>query len=76
MQEHFFCHLEENPAAMVFGWFGYGMGASADQEKKLPYRPSATPDAYWQRCAIVFTFNHSQSVLIVHIDPKANAACG
>ena len=34
--QHFFSALP--PQAIAFGWLGYGMGASADREKKLPYR--------------------------------------
>ena len=52
LQEHFFSSLSQDPSSMAFGWFGYGMGAFADGDIALPYRPSRIPDAYWQRSAL------------------------
>lgn len=71
LQEHFFSGLSENPDAIAFGWLGYGMGACADEEKILPYRPSSTPDAYWQRCAVVIQINHRNDEGIVQINRAA-----
>jgi para-aminobenzoate synthetase component 1 len=58
LQTCFFSRIEEDPGEMAFGWFGYGMAASADKEKALPYRPSVTADAFWQRCALVVIVDH------------------
>lgn len=58
LQTYFFHPLAEDPQAFAFGWFGYGMGAYADQDKKMPYRLSTMPDAYWQHCALVIIVDH------------------
>ena len=70
LQQHFFNKLPDN-SSMAFGWLGYGMGASADKERKLPYRPSTTPDAYWQRCAVVLRFDHLSRKASVTVDLSA-----
>jgi para-aminobenzoate synthetase component 1 len=61
LQNHFFAQLAQDPHSMAFGWFGYGMGAFADLNKALPYRASSTPDAYWQRCAIILNQHMQQA---------------
>lgn len=66
LQEDFFLPLSLNPNAIAFGWFGYGMGAFADPDKILPYRPSSFPDAFWQRCAVVLEMNKATGQ--VHIE--------
>lgn len=68
LQEHFFQRLADDPQAMAFGWFGYGMGAFADQDKALPYRPSSLPDAFWQRCALVLERENSTGTTRVQIN--------
>lgn len=68
LQHHFFDPLEAKGEAMAFGWLGYGMGAFADKERSLPYRPSDIPDAYWQRCAVVFRFDHSLNEACMTVD--------
>lgn len=52
---------------MAFGFFGYEMGSFSDQTKQLPYLPSITPDAYWQRCAIVLKLDHTNETAHIHI---------
>lgn len=41
------------------GFFGYEMGAYSDNEQKIPYFSAKTPEAYWQRCAVVLSIDHS-----------------
>lgn len=72
LQDLFFKSLEEDPAAMAFGWFGYGMGAYADKDKILPYRSSSIPDAYWQRCALILDVDCSTFKAKIQIDTSAN----
>lgn len=71
LQEHFFKFLEEDPKAMAFGWFGYGMGAYADEDKILPYRTSSIPDAYWQRCALKMEINCRTLEANIQVDMSA-----
>lgn len=71
LQQHFFNKLPDDNSSMAFGWLGYGMGASADKERKLPYRPSTLPDAYWQRCAVVLRFDHKLKQASVTVDLSA-----
>lgn len=71
LQEHFFLPLATDPTAVAFGWFGYGMGAFADQDKILPYRPSSLPDAFWQRCAVVLDMNKATGQVGVQISLAA-----
>jgi para-aminobenzoate synthetase component 1 len=71
LQDHFFASLAEDPDALAFGWFGYGMGAFADPDKPLPYHPSSTPDAYWQRCAVVLSVDQKTSQAVVQVDFSA-----
>jgi len=59
LQRCFFSKLADDYSEMAFGWFGYGMAASADGDKVLPYRSSLTADAFWQRCALVVVVDHS-----------------
>ncbi|MFI0434791.1 MAG: anthranilate synthase component I family protein [Parachlamydiaceae bacterium] len=68
LQDQFFNRLMEDPNATAFGWFGYGMGASADEDHPLPYRPSSLPDAFWQRCAIVLERDHQSGQTIAQIN--------
>lgn len=68
LQNHFFDSLAADSASMTFGWFGYGMGAFADKEREMPYRPSSTPDAYWQRCAAVLIFDHRLNCAFANLD--------
>ncbi len=67
LHTHFFSALAHDPHAFAFGWLGYGMGAYADFDKKLPYRPSAIPDAYWQRCALVVIVDHASHQATIQI---------
>ncbi len=76
LQDYFFSALSKDPESMAFGWFGYGMGAEADEEKILPYRPSSTPDAYWQRCAVVIQVDQQMESAIVNIDRAAAKLAG
>ena len=76
LQEHFFSSLSKDPESMAFGWLGYGMGACADEGKILPYRPSSTPDAYWQRCAVVIHADHQKQGVTVSIDHAAAELAG
>ena len=71
LQDHFFASLANDHDAVAFGWFGYGMGAFTDQDKCLPYRPSSTPDAYWQRSAIVLNVDQKTEEAIVQVDLSA-----
>ncbi len=79
LEKHFFRPLAQDPDAVAFGWFGYGMGAYADLDRLLPYRSSAEPDAYWQRCAIQLVINwqnkqvsiRSEELTIELIQPEA-----
>ncbi len=47
------------------------MGAFADPDKLLLYRPSALPDAYWQRCAVVLSLDHRTEQAAVQINALA-----
>lgn len=71
LQDYFFSSLAKDPDAMAFGWLGYGMGAFADPDKPLLYRPSALPDAYWQRCAVVLSLDHLTGQAAVQINAFA-----
>ncbi len=71
LQNHFFVQLAQHLHSMAFGWFGYGMGAFADLNKTLPYRPSSTPDAYWQRCAVVLRENQQTQQVDIQVDLSA-----
>lgn len=68
LQDSFFKPLAQDSASIAFGWFGYGMGTFADQDKRLPYRFSSLPDAFWQRCAIVLDTNPKNGECIVQIN--------
>jgi para-aminobenzoate synthetase component 1 len=68
LQEHFFHPLAADAKAMAFGWFGYGMGAFADQDKTLPYRPSSVPDAFWQRCAVVLEMDKTTGLASAQVN--------
>ena len=68
LQEQFFGSSVEDPDSMAFGWLGYGLGACADGEQMLPYRSSSTPDAYWQRCSVVLTFDHKKNLAEVRVN--------
>jgi para-aminobenzoate synthetase component I len=71
LQEHFFLPLAADLTSMAFGWFGYGMGAFADQDKILPYRSSSLPDAFWQRCALVLDMNKATGHVEVYVNLSA-----
>jgi para-aminobenzoate synthetase component I len=71
LQDHFFASLTKDVDSMAFGWFGYGMGAFADNEKMLPYRSSSTPDTYWQRSAVVLKVDHQTEKAVVQVDLSA-----
>lgn len=71
LQSNFFAPLAKNKDALAFGWFGYGMGAFADQDLLLPYRPSFVPDAYWQRCAVVLKLDHKTGNTFIQIELSA-----
>lgn len=71
LQEHFFRALEEDPHAMAFGWFGYGMGAFSDEDRVLPYRPSSIPDAFWERCAVVLDVDSRTLEANIQVDMSA-----
>lgn len=71
LQEHFFASFTQDPQAMAFGWFGYGMGAYADGDKVLPYRASSIPDAYWQRCAITLSVDCNTYEANIQVDMSA-----
>lgn len=71
LQEYFFAQLAQDYQAIAFGWFGYGMGAFADLNKTLPYRPSSTPDAYWQRCAIILRLHQQTQQAHIQVDLSA-----
>ncbi len=71
LQEYFFASLADDVHAIAFGWFGYGMGAFSDFDKKLAYRASSLPDAYWQRCAVVLDIDHTTGQTRVQIDESA-----
>lgn len=68
LQNNFFSALSEDPDTIAFGLFGYGMGALADPDYPLSLRSASTPDAYWQRCAVVLKLEHRSSLLTVSID--------
>lgn len=68
LQELFFKSLGQDCESIAFGWFGYGMGAFADQDKSLPYRPCSLPDAFWQRCAVVLDMNPKNGEIVVKIN--------
>lgn len=51
----FFSSLKDDYA---FGFLGYEMGAFSDVDKRLPYYAANTPNAYWQKCAIVAKCDH------------------
>jgi para-aminobenzoate synthetase component 1 len=71
LQDHFFAALSKDRHSMVFGWFGYGMGAFADEDKVLPYRPSSLPDAYWQHCAIVLSVDQKTGQAVARVNLSA-----
>lgn len=74
LQYYFFDSLP--PDDLAFGWFGYGMGAFADKDRLLPYRPSTLPDAYWQRCAVVLQFDLLAQTASVIVDMESIAQLG
>jgi para-aminobenzoate synthetase component I len=51
----------QHPLDYAFGFIGYEMGAFSDFEKRLPYQEAQTPDAYWQRCAVVLIVDHREN---------------
>ncbi|WP_068468705.1 aminodeoxychorismate synthase component I [Candidatus Protochlamydia phocaeensis] len=62
LQEVFFSRLGTQADSYAFGFLGYEMGAFADPDKPLPYlQADYTPDAYWERCALVLVYDHASS---------------
>ena len=72
LEEHFFQFLIEDPLSMVFGWFGYGMGAFADPQHPLPYRATNLPDAYWEKCAMILILDRVAQQATVRIDASGD----
>lgn len=68
LEDFFFRSLANDDQSKAFGWFGYGLAAFADPDKKLPYRPSSLPDAYWQRCSIVLEIDHKINRAVCYLD--------
>ena len=53
------------------GFLGYEMGAFSDREKRLPYLAARTPDAYFQRCAVVLEVDNAKARGCAYVrDPK------
>lgn len=67
LQEFFFNPLSQDNESIAFGWLGYGMGAFSDQDKRLPYRSSSLPDAFWQQCGIVLNMNLKNGEIVVQV---------
>lgn len=55
----------ELPVPEWVGFFSYEMGAFSDGLKRLHY-PAATPEAYWQKCAIVLSVDHRTNSGVVY----------
>lgn len=64
--------LSEDQSTIHFGFIGYEMGAFSDPDCRLNYNQASTPDAYWQRCALVAEVDHVANTMEIMIDPKAN----
>lgn len=68
LQQYFFLPFTRDPISLAFGWFGYGMGAFADQDKIFSYHSSTLPDAFWQRCAIVLEMDQATKLVDVQVN--------
>lgn len=53
------------------GFFGYEMGAFSDKEKHFPYVAASTPEAYFQRCAVVVSVDHRTNMAKISIADQA-----
>lgn len=53
------------------GFFGYEMGAFSDEDKKIAHHQAQTPDAYWQRCAIVLRVDHCNNAAEVCLTDRS-----
>lgn len=68
LEDFFFTNLSSQPDSMAFGWFGYEMGGTADKDYFIETVPASTPDAYWQRCAIVLKFDHETFDVLIFVE--------
>lgn len=66
LEDHFFCKLAKEEIA--FGWFGYGLGASADATYPVPMKFSETSEAYWQLCHVVLIYDHQNGELMITVE--------